>query len=346
MMRRIWRGLKFLGRWLGPGLILLSLSLVFFPITPFGDAASMPALAGAIVCAIAWLFARRPELRAHRTILASCAAVGLAYWGWSAWDEGRGYRQQTVSFDNQGARLVGTLYLPDRRDRVPGLVFLPGSGAVPRHYYRSYAAHFAKAGYAVLLYDKRGIGDSSGKVTTRSFLDTDADNDFELLASDASAALSFLIARKEVRSDAAGIGGVSEGGWIAPRAAEINGHAAFLLNITSPTPTLYQVVEWQITSQNLGARELAAAKRRFKADFDPLPSLRALTIPGLWVLAASDTMVPNQATMRDLDAMRKLGKAYDYRVIPGAWHGLVIAPKKPVLDTIDTWLAQVTAQKR
>lgn len=343
-MRKIWGILGSVGRWLGPVLLLLAAWLFVFPPMPFGNAASTVAPAGAIISVIAWFFARGPERRRDRWILATGALVGLTYFGWSSWDERRGYTQEIVSFNNRGAHLVGTLYIPDRHGKVPGMVFLPGSGGVPRHFYRSYATHFAQAGYAVLLYDKRGVGDSSGVREGKGILG--GHKDMGLLASDAAAALALLAARPEVRTDALGIAGVSEGGLIAPQAAAINGHVAFMLNLTSPTTTLFQGMKFQNASHNGGEQQLAEAERWFGKDYDPMPSLRALGVPGLWLMADGDTMIPNRASIRNLDSLRKLGKPYEYRVIPGAWHGLVFGPKALVLDTIDTWLARVTTEKR
>ena len=167
-----------------------------------------------------------------------------------------------------------------------------------------------------------------------------------LLASDAAAALTLLASRAEVRREMLGIGGVSEGGLIAPQAAALNGHAAFTLNLTSFTTTLFEAMTYQNASHNGSAQQLAGAKRWFGKDYDPMPSLRALSVPGFWLMADGDTMVPNRASIRNLESLRKLGKPYQYRVIPGAWHGLVFGPKALVLDTIDTWLAQVTAESR
>jgi len=341
-MKRVWGAAKFVGRWAGPALLILAFTLLVFPPTPFGEASVTPALWAVILCAVAFVLARGPANRKRRLLLGLAVCAGLALYGWRSWDERRGYREETIAFDSQGTRLVGTLFLPERSGTVPGMVFLPGSGAVPRSFYRHYAAHFAKLGFAVLLYDKRGIGDSEGKVATRNFLDTDADNNFEQLAIDASAALSFLEKRSEVRRDLVGISGVSEGGWIAPRAAELNGQAAFMLNITSPTIRLYDVLEYQVANQGLSGRELAVAKHRFAADFDPLPSLRVINIPGMWIMAEGDSLVPNEPTIRILDGLRASGKPYEYRMISGAWHGLIIAPKSLVLSTIDDWLAKVT----
>lgn len=342
-MRKLWAIVRFVGRWLGPVLLALAALLFVYPPMPFGDAASTIALLGAIVSLIAWLFARRWGRRRNRRILAAVTLIGLTYFAWSYWNERRGYTQETVSFDNRGALLVGTLYLPDHRGKVPGMVFLPGSGGLPRHFYRNYATHFAQAGYAVLLYDKRGVGESSGTREGKGILG--GHKDLGLLASDAAAALTLLASRPEVRSEMLGIGGVSEGGLIAPQAAVLNGHTAFMLNLTSLTTTLFEGMQFQNASHNGSEQQLAEAERWFGKDYDPMPSLRTLNIPGLWLMADGDTMVPNGASLRNLKSLRNIGKPYQYRIIPGAWHGLVFGPKALVLDTIDTWLAQVTASR-
>jgi uncharacterized protein len=335
--------LKFAGRWLGPVMLLLAAYLFFFPPMPFVDASQSAALAGAIVTAIACIFIRAPELRRRKTILAIAALAALSFSGWRYWELRRGYHEETVLFDNKGAHLEGTLYLPDKPGKNPGMVFLSGSGAAPRSLFRGYAAHFAHSGYVVLVYDKRGTGESSGKYQAEGYFDVSWN--LELLSDDAAAGLSFLASRPEVRTDAVGFVGLSEGGLIAPRAAALSGKAHFMLVLTSTTTSVFQLARFQLKSRDpriTDDQALAEAKRYFGKDFDPLPSLRTMNIPGLWVLAGQDTHDPNGETVRIIEGLRQIGKHYEYRVIPEAWHGLFIGPKKQVLATIDQWLARVT----
>src|SRR6202008_1327833 len=98
---------------------------------------------------------------------------------------------------------------------------------------------------------------------------------------------------------------------------------AFLLIMTSSTTTLAELMQFKSISQGSGLtpdQALAEARRLLCQDFHPKKSLRALDIPGLWLVAGADTMVPHQATMRNIDSLRRIGKPYEYRVIPGAWH--------------------------
>jgi pimeloyl-ACP methyl ester carboxylesterase len=376
ILHKLWAGLKFMGRWLGPVLVLLAAWLFMFPFSPFLDVSGLSALVGGIISAIAWFAGRKSDRVKSRRILASAAVIGLAYFAFSRWNGQRGYHTETVRFDNRGAHLVGTLYLPDRPGKVPGIVWVHGGGPLTRQQNSIFATHFARAGYAMFMYDKRGIGDSTGYFEKDHPLSPE---NLDLLASDASAALSMLANRPEVRADMAGFVGASQGGWTTPRAAVLNGHAAFMLLLSGSTASTHSFVRYESfhlfhgrdpgtaisqTSLSVGIKsfgqgnipdgmsidQAAALAQKVKLDgsmpdFDPMVDLRALNIPGLWLVGDKDWTIPSGPTMRNLDILRKEGKPYEYRNIPGGWHAMIIAPKRLVLDTIDTWLARVTAAK-
>jgi predicted alpha/beta hydrolase len=59
---------------------------------------------------------------------------------------------------SDGRTLTGTLYAP--ADSNQRCVLLNGATAVKRGYYDAYARYLAAAGFTVLTYDYRGIGDS------------------------------------------------------------------------------------------------------------------------------------------------------------------------------------------
>ncbi|WP_446038505.1 alpha/beta hydrolase family protein [Streptomyces sp. SID1121] len=111
-----------------------------------------------------------------------------------------------VRFPAGAATLAGSLGVPQGSGGAsPGVVLIGGSGASDRDndtYFPPIRRHFLNAGFAVLSYDKRGVGESSGD-WRESTLDD--------LAADAAAALDFLRDRPEVRADAVGLFGHSEG---------------------------------------------------------------------------------------------------------------------------------------
>ena len=74
--------------------------------------------------------------------------------------------QNTVNPDTEtripardGYALAATLYRPTGAAR--GAVIVSSATAVPRRFYRHFAAELAGAGYTVVTYDYRGIGDSA-----------------------------------------------------------------------------------------------------------------------------------------------------------------------------------------
>jgi uncharacterized protein len=335
-MSRIRSALKFIGCWIGPAFLALALWFLLFTTGTWGNLAGLPALIGAVLTGIACLFMRAPERQRQRKIMAGTAVLALGYYGYGQWDMRHGYRTETVRFANGPVRLVGTLYLPERPGRYPGMIVLSGSAATPRSLNRGNALPFVRNGFAVLAYDRRGIGESKGDWNAANFLS--APRDMEPGAQDAAIALEFLRRHREVRPEAVGYMGISEGGWVAPRAAVLSGHAAYLLQIGASPANLSEIIIHQ------GGKEaLAEATRDGFKDSAPLSSLQALNIPSLWLQAKDDTLVPTVPAVRLLEVLKKEGKPVEYRVIPNAWHGLFIGPPNLVRDEMLPWLNRVTA---
>jgi hypothetical protein len=118
-----------------------------------------------------------------------------------------------VEFSSGDVVLAGWLAIPVRDKALAGVVLVGGSGPSDRDngtYFPPIREHLVDAGMAVLSYDKRGVGSSSG-----DWLDSTLDD----LAADATAALGFLCAQPGVLAGTAGLLGHSEGGWVALRAA-------------------------------------------------------------------------------------------------------------------------------
>ncbi|MGV9283499.1 alpha/beta hydrolase family protein [Streptomyces sp. NPDC003730] len=119
-----------------------------------------------------------------------------------------------VCFADGPVRLAGALALPRRGGAgCAGVVLVGGSGPTDRDndtFFPPLRRHLTDAGIAVLSYDKRGVGGSSGDWRAATLTD---------LAADATAAVDFLRSRPGVRPEAVGLFGHSEGGWVALRAS-------------------------------------------------------------------------------------------------------------------------------
>jgi pimeloyl-ACP methyl ester carboxylesterase len=120
-------------------------------------------------------------------------------------------QEQTVEFHNQDVKLAGSLILPQSKGRFPAVVLVHGAGRQTRASYRQIGEHFANQGIAALIYDKRGVGQSSGSY--------ESSEPYDNLVNDALAAVELLKSRKDIDPSQIGIFGLSQGAYISAAAA-------------------------------------------------------------------------------------------------------------------------------
>jgi dipeptidyl aminopeptidase/acylaminoacyl peptidase len=137
---------------------------------------------------------------------------------------GQQFIDEDVSFTNDDVRLAGTLRIPSTKGQHPAIVFIHGSGPQDRDF-GPMTGLFARRGIAVLTYDKRGVGDSTGDFRRVPFYE---------LAGDALAGVRFLKTRKEIDPNKIGVWGVSQGGWLGPLAASQSADIAFVISVSGP----------------------------------------------------------------------------------------------------------------
>jgi pimeloyl-ACP methyl ester carboxylesterase len=231
-----------------------------------------------------------------------------------------------VTFSHAGVSLAGLLAVPDADAPSPGVVMVGGSGSTDRNndiYFPPIRGHLVNAGIAVLSYDKRGVGGSSG-----DWRDATLDD----LATDAGAALDFLRAQPGVRAEAVGLFGHSEGGWVVLRAATGRDDVPWVITNSCPgtTPAVQErhalrhaddatlAVYDRLCEAGRRDAELTETARivrsapsphvfgdywdetderlwRFtkrKQDHDPIPNALGLRCPHLAVFGAADELVP------------------------------------------------------
>lgn len=146
------------------------------------------------------------------------------------------YIAQEVIFDTTHPEVspVGTLTYPEQGGPFPAVVLVAGTGAHQRDgnisLHKSMlvlADHLTRQGFAVLRYDKRGVGLTGGAAHPLSTT--------EDYAADALAALRFLKIQPQVNARKVGIVGHSEGGIIAAMvAAQAPGEVAFVTLLATP----------------------------------------------------------------------------------------------------------------
>jgi hypothetical protein len=152
------------------------------------------------------------------------------------------YRSEQVTFTSAAGQavLAGTLTLPDGKGPFPAVVFISGSGAQNRDEeifghkpFLVLADHLTRRGVAVLRYDDRGVGKSTGTFAAATSED---------FASDAWAAWQALAGRADIDPKRIGLLGHSEGGLIAPMLAAAHPEVAFIVMLAGPGVTGDQVM--------------------------------------------------------------------------------------------------------
>jgi uncharacterized protein len=145
------------------------------------------------------------------------------------------YRQEEVHYPGapaSGAILAGTLTRPQGAGPFPAVLLIPGSGPHDRDEtifghkpFLVLADYLTRHGIAVLRYDDRGVGGSTGDFSSVTSAD---------LANDAAAGVRYLSTRPDVDKERLGLIGHSEGGMLAPMVALQERQLAFVVLLAGP----------------------------------------------------------------------------------------------------------------
>lgn len=167
------------------------------------------------------------------------------------------YTARDVTFTNGVQRLAGTVHLPAGAGPHPGVVLLSGSSSRRRGDLTFQADHFARAGFAVLTFDKRGTGGSPGDHGAASYAQ---------LADDAAAAVRHLRAQPGIDRARVGVWGLSQGALLAPMVAARVPELSFVVAVSAPGLPLGEAAAWQ------------DSVRLTRAGFDAADIRRAMTL--------------------------------------------------------------------
>ena len=139
------------------------------------------------------------------------------------------YYEEDITFTNDkgGHSLAGTLTLPKKDGVYPAVILITGSGPQNRDEellghkpFLVLSDYLTRNGIAVLRFDDRGIGASTGDFKTATSAD---------FATDVEAGVAYLLTRKEIDKKKIGLIGHSEGGIIAPMVAARTKDVSFIV---------------------------------------------------------------------------------------------------------------------
>jgi pimeloyl-ACP methyl ester carboxylesterase len=234
-----------------------------------------------------------------------------------------------LEFMSHGVTLSGSIVIPQGQPVRAAVVFIHGSGKQTRNL--ALATHFADAGVAALVYDKRGAGKSGGEYEGQQGV---SEQNISLLADDAAAALEALARLPSLKGIPLGLAGISQAGWIAPLAAKrSNGAARFLVLWSGPVCKVSEEDIYSIYTRDTDARiapayqqALSARKEKYiwpdflGVDTDSAATLDGLSVPALWIFSDNDTSIPVDLSIERLKILQAGGHRFEYVLFSGLGH--------------------------
>jgi uncharacterized protein len=259
--------------------------------------------------------------------------------------------EQEVRIVSEGAVLAGTVLLPGGPGPHPAVVFAHGAGPHDRYgTFRLLGSHLARRGVAALVYDKRGVGESTGSFTAATFED---------LTADTLAAFDVLADHPDVDPARVGVAGFSQSGWTVAQAAQRRDDVAFVVAMSPSGFTPADQQAWlhgsMLAVRGHGSSGKTVADRVSRMLYSSLDLVEAGLmppvphVPGFWfhaldphqettgvwqgvrqptllVWGANDCQVPAHDSMEALGgALRRGGNAnVTMAIFEGADHGLTV----------------------
>lgn len=204
--------------------------------------------------------------------------------------------------------LGATLYRPaGASGELPAIVTAHGSAATTRDGVGFYTNAALAMGFAVLSFDKRGTGESTGEYE-RFSVDT-SDRVFHDLAWDVAHSVQWLAGQDGIDETRIGLFGGSQAGWIMPLADSLLREntgigIGFIIigegvSVSAGAEAAHEAALMQsvgardtITRTDMLTAEAAAIAFTGEPGFDPAPVLDDSDTPTLWFFGLSDGVIP------------------------------------------------------
>ncbi len=243
-----------------------------------------------------------------------------------------------------GARLRWVFDVPAGGGPFPAVVIGAGSGQMSADHETvvRLARGLLDLGVAVMRYDKRGTGQSSGGVVGVGA--ANSPSTVPLLASDMRAVVDRLLDDSGVDLTRVGLVGVSQAAWYMPLVAETHPAVRFMVVVTGGVlPVGMQTRYEELTRLDGLSQEQAEAELGLLPDFtgplgfNPGPVLQRLRIPMLYLLGGADSLGPRGANLAAMEDLTRAGVDLEVRVFDSGMHAL---PGINFFPDVRTWLAR------
>ncbi len=211
----------------------------------------------------------------------------------------------TSSIDN--GIIEGELFLPNEDDEFPVVIIVPGSGLGTREEDLAFVEIFHSINYAVYLYDKRGIGGSTGSYPIET---TDGTEFFQARADDVLAIINTLREHQNIDENRIALSGSSQGTWVNALVFNQSDDLHFMIMASGGAiPTGYEQFYDNLLLDNPelsvedGHEQLTSYEGAL--GFDSRPIFESMNIPVLFILGGLDRSHP---TLWEVEYIQSLEK--------------------------------------
>ncbi len=252
-----------------------------------------------------------------------------------------GYYNEAVEFDGPMGTVSAHASFPEGEGPFPALLLLSGDGDVLRHQgvlLNYLGHHLARAGYATLLYDKPGTGESEGDLLELGIAERQAT---------VEAAWNWLGADERIDVDRRVLLGYGEGGALVLEGAGRLGAAAVAalspwLNRPGELEPIPEAVDGRFTLLDL---ECFGGKHLDRASFDPAVYLPALDVPVLLMAAELDPRNPALDVHTQIDLLLMGSGVLDFQEYSGmsaSYNNTApdLPPDAQVVQDLLDWMAE------
>jgi uncharacterized protein len=148
---------------------------------------------------------------------------------------------RSVTFTNAGATLHGTLYDPKTGHKNPAIVVFHGASEplAQTPLYAHLRDGLPQIGVAVLVFDRRGTGASTGSPNVS----------YRTLTDDGIAGANAIRRLASIDPARVGYWGISQGGWLATFAATRDPRAAFSVAVSAPLVPAEEQMEFAMSNR-------------------------------------------------------------------------------------------------
>ncbi|MGD9147092.1 MAG: prolyl oligopeptidase family serine peptidase, partial [Anaerolineae bacterium] len=134
---------------------------------------------------------------------------------------------EEIQFRSGRFKVVGDLRMPVGKGPHPAIIMVHGDGAATRDGHSHLLEVFLRNGYAVFSWDKPGSGESTGEFNRKGEWDV-LTRRAEILVD----GINLLVEHPQIDADRIGLWGISQAGWVMPKAIELSDHVAFMIVVS------------------------------------------------------------------------------------------------------------------